>query len=391
MSASGNGVVPKRKYKSVAPDTTPKNDEGKSLVDLYVFLPTSDKYIKWVLKGDDVDSRHVTKIKRHVDPVFYATEDSASDGATNKNPQQIETDNNNGDKRFQGERQKYESARLIVGSRLKKENTSDETGVSQKAGDFDSMKLLFGTEKAEDLAKHIDTELKDIYSDIGGAKPGDLTLQDSKLDKLSEKIISVVAPEIQDVRAHLKNIPAFVSIMDEASAISTLAILFAIAQGQKARGVFKDLGYACLLMDISLVGTSEDIKKKWLTAPETLNDAERILIETHPRKSQSMVMEKFKSIPEIVGQMILGHHELFSGRGFPRKVRSDLLPPVVRILAFAVDVHYFMKQAELQGERITIDAVVESFMDPGLEPHLRRHSIDLCRKISKYLLTGETD
>ncbi len=392
MSASD---AKKDKYKSVNPDVAPKNDKGISLQDLYVYLPASNKFIKWVTKGDPIEQKHVAKIKSHVDPNFYAEEEIAQEPTVLDAPPDIHATNEEpeirADKIFKSEAEKIEVARLVAVAGEPKISEPEEIIIIHRNNHLDTIKKLFGSEKAEVLSEPIDNQLKDIYKDIGGSKPGNLSLQDSRLEKLSEKICSIVSPEVGDVRAHLKNIPSFVSIMDESSAISTLAILFAVAQGQKTRGVFKDLSYACLLMDISLVGVNDDLKKKYLLNPGTLTDAERILLEAHPRKSHAVVMEKFKNLPEIVGQMILGHHELFSGRGFPRKIRSDLLPPVVRILAFAVDVHHQMKQAELLGQEVTVESIVEAFTDSKIEPHLRRHNIELCRKILKYMVEGETE
>ncbi|HVJ64068.1 MAG TPA: HD domain-containing phosphohydrolase [Bdellovibrionota bacterium] len=400
MAASSSGDDKKGKYKSVKPEVAPKNDDGASLVDLYVHLPTSKKFIKWVTKGESLEPSHVDKIKNHVDPVFYAeesTSEPAVEAPPGETPEVIAKENTSApeveseERRFHSDAEAYEAARLVAVAGGPKTEEPEVTISAQSSEHLDTIKKLFGTEKAEVLAEPIDHELKNIYSDIGGSKPGSLSLQDSRLNKLSDKICSVISPEVGDVRGHLRNIPAFVSIMDESSAISTLAILFAVAQGQKTRGVFKDLSYACLLMDISLVGAPEDLKKKWYSNPDSLNADERAMLEAHPRKSHAVVMEKFKNLPEIVGQMILGHHELFSGRGFPRKVRSDLLPPVVRILAFAVDVHAHMKRAESAGNNLSVESVVETFTDPKTEPHLRRHNIELCRKILHYMANGETE
>lgn len=392
----------KTKYRSVRPETVPKNDNGDALVDLYVHLPSSKKYVKWVPKGDPVDPSHVHKIKSHVDPNFYAEEDvapSATDSSAGDTEQALSptekfSENSRGLGQkivIEGSRESYESARLVLNNKPKSDAPEDEPMHIESAKHLDSIRQLFGPKKTEALSEPIDEELKNIFRDIGTSKPGNFSLQDSNLEKLSEKICSIVSPEVGDVRSHLRNIPAFVSIMDESSAISTLAILFAIAQGQKTRGVFKDLSYACLLMDISLVGAPDDLKNRWIQNPDQMSEADRLLFEAHPRKSQATVMEKFKNLPEIVGQMILGHHELFSGRGFPRKVRSDLLPPVVRVLAFAVDVHYQMKRAEFRGENASIESIIESFMDPKIEPHLRRHNIDLCRKILRYSVEGDPE
>lgn len=392
----------KSRFRSVRPEIAPKNNEGESLVDLYVYLPRNRKFIKWVQKGEHVDPSHVKKIKNHSDPHFYTIENDVDDDTLINNGKihnideymEFKSENNEEaeDKVFQGVTQEYESARLAVDPNSPKTKHKDDEArkSNSQINHLESLKMLYGDDTAEALAEPIDSQLKQIYQEIGSSKPGNFTLQDSGLEVLSEKLCNIVSPEVGDVRNHLKSIPAFVSIMDESSAISALAMLFAIAQGQKARGVFKDLSYACLLMDISLVG-HDSLKNRWYADPAVLKDEEIAILESHPRKSQAVIMEKFKNLPEIVGQMILGHHELFNGRGFPRKIRSDILPPVVRILSFAVDVYYHMKNAEFNGKNASVEEIIESFIDPKVEPHLRRHNVSLCKKILKYSIEGDAE
>ena len=380
---------PSLPYKGVDPKRVPKSESGMTTHDLYVRLPIAKKFIKWISKGEKLQDTHIEKIFEHADPKFYTESEIEEDKDFIVEPEPATKDAE--DKIIKGEKENVEFARLTVSGKKGTPNPDTEVHVFKVEHSIDSIKEVFGEESAAELAKPIDEDLKKVFSSIELAKPGSINLHDTEIEELSEKITETIAPGINDVREHLKNIPSLMGIMDDAAAISTLAILFAIAQGQKNKGVFKDLSYAALMMDIGLTHVSEDIRKQWFTNPDAMSDADKAIFESHPRKAQAICMEKFKNLPEIVGQMILGHHELFSGRGFPRKLRSDLLPPIVRILALAVDVHYEMKKAEFAGETKNLEEVLSGFIDTSIEPHLRRHNVELCKKIEKYMIEGDPD
>ncbi len=94
------------------------------------------------------------------------------------------------------------------------------------------------------------------------------------------------------------------------------------------------LDAAALLHDIGLVGVPRQLIRKWQDAPDTLDAAERTLIEQHPILSQELAA--FGSGMERVGEVIRAHHERIDGTGYPDGLKGENLPWLARLLAVAV-------------------------------------------------------
>jgi response regulator RpfG family c-di-GMP phosphodiesterase len=88
------------------------------------------------------------------------------------------------------------------------------------------------------------------------------------------------------------------------------------------------------LYDVGLVGVPRDIIRRWQQEPDSLNEAERSLIEQHPVLGQELV--QFVHHLEKVGPVIRAHHERFDGSGYPDKLDTDRIPWLARLLAVAV-------------------------------------------------------
>jgi HD-GYP domain-containing protein (c-di-GMP phosphodiesterase class II) len=91
---------------------------------------------------------------------------------------------------------------------------------------------------------------------------------------------------------------------------------------------------SALLYDIGLVGVPRQIIRHWQETPETLNEAERALIEQHPILGQELAA--FSSDLETVGKIIRSHHENFDGSGYPDQLSGENIPWLARLLTVAV-------------------------------------------------------
>jgi response regulator RpfG family c-di-GMP phosphodiesterase len=94
------------------------------------------------------------------------------------------------------------------------------------------------------------------------------------------------------------------------------------------------LELAAWLHDIGLVGAPRGLIRKSMQYPETLNPAERAIIEQHPILGEELV--DFAANLKLVGRVIRGHHEQFDGRGFPDRLAGKEIPWLARLLAVAV-------------------------------------------------------
>jgi HD-GYP domain-containing protein (c-di-GMP phosphodiesterase class II) len=377
---------------SFEPSKVPLCDKGRVLTDLYVELPRNDRFIRYVCSGDDLTAKHVATLSRHTVKHFYVVL-----GDLETQDKTITQPNNETSfiQRFSGDNERYESARRSVAPRKEVEfeasrvlaSAPDTTSSRQSHGvpaEDRTAVVQFGKESAEFYKKPIAQELSRIYQDLITPSPAKLNLEDSPISQLADRLVDTIAPEVANLRAYLKSIPQYVGMVNDSAAITAIATLFAIARGQSSRSVFKDLSYACLFMDISLADFPQDSWRTYYLNPSKLGDEDMKRMQQHPRRSAELVQKRFRNLPDIVSQLIVGHHELYNGKGFPRELRSELLAPLVRILALAVDVFEYMKREQLRGEVCSLEEALEYFLFESVEPHLRRHSTVLCREVADY-------
>ena len=91
---------------------------------------------------------------------------------------------------------------------------------------------------------------------------------------------------------------------------------------------------SALLHDIGLVGVPRQIIKRWQEEPESLNPAEKSLIEQHPILGQELAT--FGNKLDDVGKVIRAHHENFDGSGYPDQLAGENIPWLARLLAVTV-------------------------------------------------------
>lgn len=88
------------------------------------------------------------------------------------------------------------------------------------------------------------------------------------------------------------------------------------------------------LHDIGLIGVPRHLIRKWQNDPQSLDEAERLLIEHHPVLGQELA--GFVHHLEGVGSIIRSHHERFDGQGYPDQLSGQNIPWLGRMLAVAV-------------------------------------------------------
>lgn len=91
----------------------------------------------------------------------------------------------------------------------------------------------------------------------------------------------------------------------------------------------KDIRRGALIHDIGKIGVPDAV----LLKPGALNDAERKIIERHPRAGYDMLIGIPYLKEEI--QIVLSHQEKWDGSGYPRGLRGEEIPLGARLFAIA--------------------------------------------------------
>jgi len=381
---------------SFDPARVPLCSKGRILSDLYVELPRNERFIRYVCSGEELTAKHIETLSRHKVKHFYVMLADLDRGSLPSASSQ----DSSFMKRFSGDTERHESVRQSLAPRKEAHfeasrvlaSAPDTTSSRQSHGvpaEDNSALVQFGKESAEFYKKPIAQELSRIYQDLITPSPAKLNLEDFPINELADRLVKTIAPEVASLRSYLKSIPLYVGMVNDSAAITAIATLFAIARGQSSRSVFKDLSYACLFMDISLAEFPQDLWRVYHLSPQKLSEEDKKRMQQHPRRSAELVQKRFRNLPDIVSQLIVGHHELYNGKGFPRQLRSELLAPLVRILALSVDVFEYMKREQLRGEVCSLEEALKYFLFESVEPHMRRHSTVLCREVSDHFKHSE--
>ena len=86
--------------------------------------------------------------------------------------------------------------------------------------------------------------------------------------------------------------------------------------------------------DIGLIGLPRQLIKRWEESPQSLDEAESVLVRHHPVLGQELA--GFVHRLQSVGSVIRSHHERFDGSGYPDGLKGAAIPWLSRLLAVAV-------------------------------------------------------
>lgn len=106
-----------------------------------------------------------------------------------------------------------------------------------------------------------------------------------------------------------------------------------------ARAIAQEMGLAAAMIDnIRMAGAIHDIGKisvpsEILSKPTKLSDVEMAIIKTHSQTGYDIL--KGTELPQIIGGIILQHHERLDGSGYPNSLKGEEILLEARILAVA--------------------------------------------------------
>lgn len=336
------------------------DENGRTREDLYVHLPTQDRFVCFVKKGDEFEERKINSLSGHADPHVYVR---------------------NVDLKIVPEENVINYGK---DKKISAEPTPEPPAIQalKAPAHQASMKISDLTTAREDISE----KLVKVFKGLKDPATFDLSGAGDTLGELAGGILDVVAPEASQLHSTLLKQSSNIDLMHDSSAILCLAVLFTVVNGFSSRNIFKDLSFATLLMDMTLVEFPQDKLHGYYKDRKSLEGADLATFKKHPMDSFTLVNNELKNINDTIRQLILCHHELYNGKGFPRGQRSESLPPIARILSLAVDTFETMKGYMLRGEKLELLPALNILLEKDCEPHLRRHSRKLVDNTIKALV-----
>jgi hypothetical protein len=305
----------------------PLGAEGTSTVDIYVQLPASRRYVRWLSQGDRLTVEHLERLKVHVDPRLYCP---------------------------------VEQWRM----RYKKMPLPEDEGPLYEAQTQELICDLFLNLTREDLLPEKATE---------------------QLKEISNMIVYEILVDLEDYEKILLQHTHKFRGEEAHHAIRSLAFLVAMANGHASRSAFMDITAATLLMDYPLIEVSPKEMEQILVDPAGADPHALARYMKHPAAAHFMVLDRFKNVSETTLQMILCHHELHNGHGFPRRMRTAHAPDMVKILSLAVDLYENWRRAEWHGQRKNLRQILDTLREQHIAAADRRHDEVLVKKLYSYL------
>jgi HD-GYP domain-containing protein (c-di-GMP phosphodiesterase class II) len=164
-------------------------------------------------------------------------------------------------------------------------------------------------------------------NDGAGEKVGIVSLRDVTERRRAERQFQ------ESMEGALAAIAAAIELRDPYTAghqgrVAGLAAAIGREVGLEADRV-RGLQLAAAMHDIGNIQVPDEILMK----PGKLTDLEYALVKTHPQTGHDIL--KDIDFPWPIAEMVLQHHELLDGSGYPRGLKGEAIMPEARILAVA--------------------------------------------------------
>ncbi len=311
----------------------PLTSDGSCAVDIYVRMPESRRYVRWLDAGTEFSREHQLKLQAHADSRLYCP---------------------------------TEQWRLRY-KKFPKPNSSESSFRKETQ------------ELITDLYLHL------LREDVLPEKATD------QLSKISEIIVNEVFEDLQNYEIQILQTLPNLKNNQSFEAIRALCFVFAMANGYATRSAFMDITASTILMDFALKNSSNRDMAKLFVNQEKLPEGFLAVYQKHPAQSHFVAVDKFKNVTETALQMILNHHELHNGQGFPRRVYTKSLPELVKIAALAVDVYEHWLKSESYDQRKNLRMVLDTIREDHLPATKRRHDPNIIQAVYHYLCLTEPD
>lgn len=138
--------------------------------------------------------------------------------------------------------------------------------------------------------------------------------------------------------------------------VTVLSLILARALGVDNQETMRDIAQGAVLHDIGKAMVPSQI----LLKDEELTAAESKLLQMHPGYGVKL-MQPVQELPHRVREIILFHHEMADGSGYPKGVKAETLDQAVRVVAIANAYDNLCNQRVVARSRTPSEALSHMF------------------------------
>ena len=162
--------------------------------------------------------------------------------------------------------------------------------------------------------------------------------------------------------------------------VSLVSTMIGIGHDWAKPATLEKLALGGFLHDIGKIKLPEEIVVK---QPSQLTGDERTIYHGHPEVGYQM-LTSVKTVPEDVALMVLEHHELADGTGYPRGIKDFQISPLARIVSLAnAFSEIVLQEAGSLGPNTALVALQK--IEFNMAPQFNRDALKALRRLVKGL------
>lgn len=171
---------------------------------------------------------------------------------------------------------------------------------------------------------------------------------------IMEKVLDVVMKDVKLgnlIKLVKQGDPRLSYFTREMQLMSFISCFLAKALEWHSKVTLEKLVFAAVMHDITLA-TKPHLQcltnlSQFEAAKATLSEEDQKLYLQHPREAAQILKGNFKFAPPETEVLILQHHEMPDGNGFPGKIQAERLSPLVQLFVLTHDfVHFVMNEPD---------------------------------------------
>lgn len=157
--------------------------------------------------------------------------------------------------------------------------------------------------------------------------------------------------------------------------VASITVIISLGVGIHDQKTLVEIALAALMHDVGLTQLPVSVINEAHRFRE-LGTVSRALLKLHPQGAIDLLWNRGIQVSKLMEQIILQHHEEYSGMGYPRGLSGDAVHPLAQVLRVADDLDELIGKTPAGRLENRIQALfrtyeVDQVLSPGLREQIR--------------------